>query len=122
MRRRIAIVTLLALAVLGSTAATARAPRHAHSLGIAEREFHITPYARKVKRGRVKFNIDNLGQDTHNLVVRGPHHFRARGPDVEAGERASFTARLRRPGTYLLLCTRANHAKLGMRAKLVVRR
>jgi plastocyanin len=32
------------------------------------------------------------------------------------------SATLRRPGTYLLLCTRANHSKLGMRAKLTVRR
>ena len=69
----------------------------------------------------MKFNINNLGQDTHNLVIRGPHHFRAKGPDVQAGERATFTVRLRRRGTYTLLCTRANHYKLGMKAKLKVR-
>ena len=118
MRRRIALATLLALAVLGSTAATARAPL---SVGVAEREFHITPYARSVKRGAVKFNINNLGQDTHNLVVKGPHHFKAHGPDVQAGERAAFTVNLRRKGTYTLLCTRANHYKLGMRATIKVR-
>ena len=118
MSRRIALATLLALAALGSTAATARAPV---SLGVAEREFHITPYAKSVKHGRVKFNIDNLGQDTHNLVVRGPHHFKAHGPDVQAGERATFTVNFRRKGTYTLLCTRANHYKLGMKATLKVR-
>jgi plastocyanin len=118
MRRRIALATLLALAALGTTAAAARGPA---SLGVAEREFHITPYARSVKHGPVKFNINNLGQDTHNLVIRGPHHFRAQGPDVDAGGRASFTVNLRRKGTYTLLCTRANHYKLGMKARLVVR-
>jgi len=118
MRRRIALATLLALAALGTTAAAARGPS---GLGVAEREFHITPYAKSVKRGAVKFNIDNLGQDTHNLVIRGPRHFKAQGPDVEAGDRASFTINLRRKGTYTLLCTRANHYKLGMKARLVVR-
>jgi uncharacterized cupredoxin-like copper-binding protein len=118
MRRRVALATLLALAALGSTAATARAPK---SLGVAEREFHITPYAGAVKRGPVKFNLNNLGQDTHNLVVKGPHGFKAQGPDVEAGGRASFTVNLRRKGTYTLLCTRANHYKLGMKARLTVR-
>jgi uncharacterized cupredoxin-like copper-binding protein len=88
---------------------------------VAEREFHITPYAGAVKRGPVKFNINNLGQDTHNLVVKGPHGFKAQGPDVEAGGRASFTVNLRRKGTYTLLCTRANHYKLGMKARLTVR-
>ena len=118
MRRRIALATLLVLAALGTTAATARAPV---SLGVAEREFHITPYAGSVKHGAVKLNINNLGQDTHNLVVKGPHGFKAQGPDVGAGERASFTVNLRRKGTYTLLCTRANHYKLGMKAKLKVR-
>jgi plastocyanin len=118
MRRRIALATVLALAAFGSAAATARAPA---SLGVAEREFHITPYAKSIKAGPVKFNLNNLGQDTHNLVVRGPHGFKVQGPDVDAGRRATFTATLRRPGTYVLLCTRANHNKLGMRATLRVR-
>ena len=52
---------------------------------MAEREFHITPYAKSVKRGSVKFNLDNLGQDTHNLVVKGPHGFKAQ----EAGRKGT---------------------------------
>ena len=118
MRRRIALAALLVLSALGTTAATARAPV---SLGVAEREFHITPYAGAVKRGPVKLNINNLGQDTHNLVVKGPRGFKAQGPDVDAGDRATFTISLRRAGTYTLLCTRANHYKLGMKARLIVR-
>jgi plastocyanin len=116
--RRFGRVLFLAVTALGTTAAAARGPV---SIGVAEREFHITPYAHAVKRGPVKFNLDNLGQDTHNLVVRGPHHFKAQGPDVEAGSRATFTVNLRRKGTYTLLCTRANHYKLGMKATLRVR-
>ena len=119
MTRKVALAALLVLAALGSSAATARAPK---TIGIAEREYRISTYVWKVKRGPVKLNVTNYGQDTHNLVVKGPKHFLAKGPDVKPGERASFRANLRRPGTYLLLCTRANHLKLGMRAKLTVKR
>ena len=119
MRRRVAAAALLSLAAFGSATATARAPV---TLGIAEREFRISTYRDVLKPGPVKFNVTNFGQDTHNLVVRGPRGFVASGPDVEPGQRGSFSATLRRPGTYYLLCTRANHAKLGMRAKLTVKR
>jgi plastocyanin len=119
MRRRIALATLLALAALGTTAATARAPL---AIGIAEREFHISSYRSTVKPGPVRFYVSNLGQDTHNLVVRGPRGFSAATTEIKAGQRATLTATLRRPGTYVLLCTRANHARIGMKAKLVVLR
>ena len=117
MRRRILLSTLLALAALGSAAATAKAPV---AIGIAEREFHISSYRATVKPGLVKFNVSNLGQDTHNLVVRGPRGFSAATAEIKAGQRVTLTATLRRPGSYMLLCTRANHARIGMRAKLVV--
>jgi len=119
MKRKVMLAAMLAIAAFGSTAATARAPK---TIGIAEREYRISTYVWKVKPGPVKLNVSNFGQDTHNLVVIGPKGFRAQGPDVEPGGRGSFGATLRRPGTYLLLCTRANHTKLGMRAKLTVKR
>jgi plastocyanin len=117
--RRAVLAALLALAAFGSSAATARAPV---TIGVAEREFRISTYRWKVKPGPVKLNVSNFGQDTHNLVVTGPKGFRVNGPDIEPGGRASVSATLRRPGTYYLLCTRANHRKLGMRAKLRVKR
>jgi plastocyanin len=119
MRRTAAVASLVALAAFGPAVATARAPK---SIGVAEREFRISTYVWKVKRGPVKLNVTNFGQDTHNLVVVGPKGYRVQGPDVEPGGRGSVRASLRRPGTYLLLCTRANHSKLGMRAKLTVKR
>ena len=118
MRRRLAAATLVGLAAFGPATATARAPV---TLGIAEREFRISTYADTVKRGPVKFNVTNFGQDTHNLVIIGPRHFRVNGPDVQPGGRASVGATLRRPGTYYLICTRANHRKLAMHAKLIVK-
>jgi plastocyanin len=117
-------VLLAVLAVMLAAPATAIGLRAAGSapttVGIAEREFHITAYRQTVPPGPVKLNIRNFGQDTHNVVVRGPKGFIALGPDVDAGKNATWTVNLRKPGTYQLLCTRANHLRLGMKSTLTV--
>jgi plastocyanin len=106
---------LLALAA----PATAQAPSPV-AVGVAQREFHITPYRKTVPPGAVKFNIRNFGEDTHNLVVLGPKGFVATGPDVDAGDSATWLVKLRRSGSYSLICTRANHLSLGMRSRFTV--
>jgi plastocyanin len=98
-----------------------RAPKHT-AVGVAQREFRITPYRRVVPPGPVKFNVRNFGEDTHNLVVTGPRGFFVQGPDVGSGDRMTVEATLARPGTYSLICTRADHARLGMVTKIKVRR
>ena len=121
MRRLILLVVLVAmLAVPVGSAFAIRPETQPTAVGIAEREHYITPYRRSVPAGLVKLNIRNYGEDVHNLVIRGPERFTAVGPDVEAGAGATWTVRLRRPGTYSLLCTRANHLSLGMKSKLKV--
>lgn len=117
--RLVAGATLLALAAGGASAATARAPV---SIGVAEREYHISAYRHTVKPGPLRFNVTNMGEDTHDLYLRGPHGYHAQGPIVGAGQRGTLAVTLRRPGTYTLLCTLANHAALGMRTKIVVAR
>lgn len=119
--RRLAPLALAA-AALAATAGPAPAER-VTSVGVAEREFRISVYRPVVKPGLVRFNVRNYGEDTHNLVVRGPRGFRARRtPDIRAGRTDSLTVRLRREGTYRLLCTKARHDRYGMVASLRVRR
>jgi hypothetical protein len=121
MQRLFLLAVLAVMLAVPATAIGLRAAGSAPtSLGIAEREFHITAYRGSVPAGAVKLNIRNFGEDAHNIVVRGPGGFVAVGPDVEPGRNASWTVELRRPGTYELLCTRANHLALGMRTKLTV--
>jgi plastocyanin len=121
MRRLLLLVVLVAmLAVPVATAFAVRPETQPTAVGIAEREHYITPYRRSVPVGLVKLNIRNYGEDVHNLVIRGPGRFTAVGPDVEAGTGTTWLVRLRKPGTYSLLCTRANHLKLGMKSKLKV--
>ena len=120
--RRIVFLTVLSamLAVPATTAFATQPQSRPTAVGVAQREFHITPYRRSVPVGTVKLNIRNYGEDVHNLVVRGPGGFTAIGPDVDSGKGATWTLKLRKPGTYSLLCTRANHLSLGMKSRLRV--
>jgi plastocyanin len=121
MKRLVFVIVLVAmLAVPAGSAVAIRPETQPTAVGVAQREFHITPYRRSVPAGAVKLNIRNYGEDVHNIVVRGPKGFTAVGPDIDSGSGATWTVKLRRPGTYSLLCTRANHLKLGMKAKLKV--
>jgi plastocyanin len=113
---------LLPAALLLSLAAPAAAKAPVTSVGVSEREFHISPYRTTVPPGSVKFNVHNFGEDTHNLVILGPKGFVAVGPDVDSQQNGSFTAKLRKPGTYTLICTRADHAKLGMKTRIKVKK
>jgi len=124
-RRRLSAIATLALGIACTVAAPA-APGRAPSptaVGIAEREFRIGVYRTSVVAGAVKLNVQNLGEDVHNLVVSGPGGYSAAVPDIRSGGRASVVLHLNRRGVYRLLCTRANHLQLGMRSSLrVVRR
>ena len=116
------VALLVAMLAVPATAAALRPAVAATptAVGIAQREFHMTPYRRTVPVGNVKLNLRNFGEDVHNIVVRGPKRFLKVGPDVDPGTSATFTVKLRRPGTYELLCTRANHLKLGMKTRIKV--
>ena len=119
--------TVLALAVCAAAAAaapgTAQAPAPGTAVGVAEREFTISPYRRQVKPGLVRFNVRNYGEDGHNLVVVGPRgKLLAESPEIEPGARHTVAAQLRREGVYRLLCTQADHLRRGMKATLRVRR
>ena len=120
MRRFVLLLALATMLVVPATSSAIRPETQPTAVGVAQREFHITPYRRSVPVGAVKLNIRNYGEDTHNLVVRGPGGFSAIGPDVDSGASATWTVKLRKPGTYSLICTRANHLALGMKSKLKV--
>lgn len=110
-------------AVPGAPPSRAAATRGRTAVGVAQREFRISVYRRSVRRGVIRFNVRNFGEDAHNLVLRGPRGFRSRRTgDIRAGRTARLTVRLSRPGRYRLLCTKGGHHRLGMTAALRVRR
>jgi hypothetical protein len=103
--------------------APAAAPARPTAVGVGEREWRIALYRPWVPAGLVKFNVRNFGEDGHDFVVRNRRGVvRARLPEIRAGETASVTARLRRPGRFTVYCSLPGHLELGMRAVLRVRR
>jgi plastocyanin len=116
----LAVLALAALATLPGGAQARRAPT---AVGVSEREFSLTPYRHAIRAGTVRFFVTNFGEDVHNLAWRTPGgRLMAVSPDIASGGRRAVTARLRRPGRWVLVCTKAGHEQLGMRAVLRVRR
>jgi len=116
---------LLCAALAAVPAASASAARHrvpTTSVGVAAREFHLSPYRASAPRGVVRFNLANYGEDGHDLVVQtaGGRDL-ARSGEVRAGRRATLQLRLA-PGTYRLVCDVADHAARGMRTTFRVTR
>ena len=103
-------------------AALAAAVAAATPVGVSAREYHFALGRHAVPAGSVVLNLHNFGEDAHNVQVSGPHGYRsAASPDVESGDTLRFVVRLKRPGTYRLICTKPGHAAAGMTATLGVR-
>jgi plastocyanin len=99
--------------------AAAHVVRAATAIGIGEREFAIAVYRPRVHPGALKFNIRNLGEDVHDLVVRRKGKvIGGLTAAIKPGETATLRLTLRRIGSYQLLCTVADHEARGMRATL----
>jgi len=114
------------LLVFAAAAAAAFVPQAATPasarLGVSAREFRLVLSRASVKAGIVVIQLQNDGEDVHDLRVRrlgGVHLFRF--PVTSPGDNSELAIRMR-PGRYSLWCSVADHAKLGMRAVLRVRR
>jgi len=108
-----------AAAVLAAGSASASTPGR---LGVTATEFHLTLSRASVKKGRVLIQLQNAGEDVHDLRVRRIGGTRTYAfPLTSPGKNVTRSLRLL-PGRYRLWCSVANHAQLGMRAVLRVRR
>ena len=91
-------------------------------LGVSATEFHLTLSRPSVKAGVVEIELQNDGQDPHDLRVRrvgGSHTFSI--SLVQPGNRRTVAIHVK-PGSYRLWCSVADHQQLGMQALLRVRR
>jgi uncharacterized cupredoxin-like copper-binding protein len=90
-------------------------------LGVSAQEFHLTLSKPAVKAGVLEIELQNDGEDPHDLRVRrvgGSHTFSI--PLTQPGKRHTIAIRVR-TGRYRLWCSVANHRALGMQALLRVR-
>jgi hypothetical protein len=109
----------LALAALAAGFAWQPAPAR---LGVSASEFHLVLSRASVKAGRVLIELDNDGEDVHDLRLRRIGGTRIYSfPATKPGQWIARTLTLR-PGRYRLWCSVADHAQLGMRTVLRVRR
>jgi hypothetical protein len=100
-----------ALTALLAPASTAPA-----RLGVTAREFRFSLSRTTLKRGPAIIELDNFGEDVHDLRLRrvgGTRTYRL--PATKPGERAELDVRLQ-PGRYRLWCSIADHRARGMYA------
>jgi hypothetical protein len=91
-------------------------------LGVSASEFHLVLSRPSVRAGVVEIELQNVGEDPHDLRVRrvgGTHTFSI--PLTKPGAHRSVAIHMR-PGRYRLWCSVADHRALGMQALLRVRR
>jgi plastocyanin len=116
--RRLALLLVL-VGFAGALPAQAAAPLS--RVQVVAVEFHYRLSRVRVPAGPVRVELANFGQDEHNLVLRKVGTSKLYNvPSALPGQRQDVTLRLK-PGTYVLKCTMADHAMLGMKARLRVR-
>jgi len=109
------------LAVTAVAVFTAHASSPAR-VGVGATEFHLMLSRASVKAGQVVVQLQNDGQDPHDLRLRRIGGTRIYSiPLTGPGRHTDLKLKLL-PGKYRLWCSVANHAQLGMWAVLRVRR
>jgi hypothetical protein len=99
--------------------ATAAAPAR---LLVSAKEFQLTLSRASIKAGPAVVQLLNNGEDAHDLRLKrvgGTRIYKI--GTVAPGDVGELSAKLL-PGTYKLWCSLADHAALGMRTKLVIKR
>jgi plastocyanin len=119
-------VIVFGVLLLGRAIASAAASSKVRTtaVGVGLREYRIALYRSRVLPGRVRFNMENLGEDAHDLRVIGPSGsasaVRGTSAVVKAGGRGVFTVTLKRRGLYRMVCTLGDHEAQGMVARMRV--
>ncbi len=83
------------------------------------REWSVRPSYRALAAGRIDFNVNNRGEDDHNLTVRDASQDLAK-IDLAPGETGTLTVQLA-AGSYTLYCSLPTHEAAGMKAVIAVR-
>jgi uncharacterized cupredoxin-like copper-binding protein len=102
--------------------ASTRQHRPVAALGVREHEFRIGLSRITLRAGKVIVELDNEGQDVHDLRVApvGSQQPVLAFGELRSGGRATKTVALR-PGTYRLWCSLPGHEAAGMHALLRVK-
>jgi hypothetical protein len=109
-------------ALLAGFVGAGEPPPRPPAVGVGLLEWQVSVYRPSVPAGPVRLNVTNLGEDTHDLVVRTrAGRVVKRMSPLMSGRRKTVRATLSR-GRYDLVCTIADHEQLGMSSTLRVTR
>jgi uncharacterized cupredoxin-like copper-binding protein len=86
------------------------------AIAVTETEFKITLPSSQLKAGAVTFDVKNVGQTPHDLVVVG-NGVNAKTPLVDPGKIAQLKVTLK-AGKYELYCSVPGHKQAGMDTKV----
>jgi hypothetical protein len=94
-------------------------PVYPSRTGVDLDEWVVRSSYRTLAAGTIDFNAANLGEDDHNLSIRGGGKEYGR-LDLAPGDADTLEATLV-PGTYTLYCSLTGHEEQGMRTDITVR-
>jgi plastocyanin len=119
MKLRLLLTSLLATTSVAVAHAGTPAPVR---MQVVAHEYSFTLSRLKVQSGPALIELDNMGQDPHDLRVQrvGARHVAGLGV-IKPGSRATLALNLP-PGRYSFWCSVANHRALGMQATVLVTR
>jgi hypothetical protein len=103
----------------GATPTPTATPTYPKRTGVDLVEWDVRSSYQTLAAGRVTFNVTDLGEDDHNLSVRGGGKEYG-GIDLHPGDADSLVLTLP-AGTYTLYCNIPTHEELGMRTDITVR-
>jgi uncharacterized cupredoxin-like copper-binding protein len=119
MKGRLLLVLLACAAALLAAVSAGRAANAPTAVFVSEREWRISLGRLTVPHGAVRFNVTNVGQRDHDVVIRRNGRQYGASGRIPGGGRRSFTVHLQ-PGVYDLLCSLPGHRSLGMITRLTV--
>jgi plastocyanin len=119
--RPLIVAAALAAAVAGAAFAGVVAHKTAtvKTVGVTEKEFHISLSTRKGAAGPVKFVVKNTGKLAHALAISGPGLKTTKTVLIKPGKSATLAVTLK-SGTYALWCPVPGHAAQGMKTSVTV--
>ena len=101
------------------TATPTPTPVYPKRTGVDLDEWVVRSSYRTLAAGTIDFNAANLGEDDHNLSVRGGGKEYG-GIDLAPGDADTLKLTLS-PGTYTLYCSLVGHEEQGMHTDISVR-
>ncbi len=108
-----------ATATSGAPAASGSGTMNESAVTLAE--WSITPADGEVAAGKVKFNVANTGQFSHNYVIMDGSNEVGRTPNFASADGPKVLEVDLKPGAYTILCDIPGHPEKGMIGRLTVK-